>query len=199
MGKLCFKTMCAKKQDTKASARVVDGKLILSLPDAHKPIVWQMDLGQAKASALEVRDNADKTEYALILKTPRGESIEVATFAERELALEGLMAASRALENAQGQIWAGGPVPANDGGHNGFVPALHSASPRSHGAGRWIGIILGVLLIGILALLWSSPVPIPTDGPNVSMAPDSSAAPEDPTSADSNGVPLSADAFLEKQ
>ena len=38
-----------------SSARVVDGKLILSFPHALTPVVWQMDLSQTKASALEVQ------------------------------------------------------------------------------------------------------------------------------------------------
>ena len=37
-----------------ASANVVDGKLILSFPHAQTPVLWQMDLAQAKASAIEV-------------------------------------------------------------------------------------------------------------------------------------------------
>src|SRR5690606_21303301 len=54
-----------------ASASVVDGTLIISLPDAITPVVWRFALGQAKASALEVRPQDDGT-FMLLLKTPRG-------------------------------------------------------------------------------------------------------------------------------
>ena len=78
----------AKKTNKRASAKVVDGKLILSLPDALTPVVWQMDLAHAKASALEVRcNNEAMNAYTLTLKTPKGETIEVAAFDERENAM----------------------------------------------------------------------------------------------------------------
>ena len=52
------------------SAKIVDGILILSLPDALRPVVWQMELSQSRTSALEVREHEDGT-YHLTLKPPR--------------------------------------------------------------------------------------------------------------------------------
>ena len=53
-----------------ASAKVVDGTLILSLPDAISPVVWRMELGHAKSSAIEVREQDNGT-FMLTLKTAR--------------------------------------------------------------------------------------------------------------------------------
>ena len=54
-----------KKDKTKTtSASVVDGKLILSFPHAQTPVLWQMDLTQAKASSLEVT-KSEKGKVAL--------------------------------------------------------------------------------------------------------------------------------------
>ena len=50
--------MCIKKfmgHKNKTSAKVVEGKLILSCPGAEIPVVWQMDLNEAKACAFEVQ------------------------------------------------------------------------------------------------------------------------------------------------
>ncbi len=193
IGKLCSSKPCVKK----SSARVVDGKLILSLPEALKPIVWQMDLGQAKASALEVSENQDHTGYRLLLKTPRGESLDVASFPTRDLALEGLMAASCALENAQGHIWAGGSAaqtPANDGLSHPHI-SLRSQVAQNSSQGRWVGLFLALALIIVLGFIWNSPSTSLTEiAENTDL---STPALSDP--ANNNGVPLSADSFLNEQ
>lgn len=85
-----------------SNAHVVDGTLILSLPDAVNPIVWQMELGNARASALEVRQGDDGI-FMLTLKTPRGDVHDIAPFATRGRAVSALMSASRAMESAVGQ------------------------------------------------------------------------------------------------
>ena len=82
---------------TNASARVVGGKMILSLPDAIAPVVWQMDLGPVKASALEVTPNEDANEFTLTLKATGVKSTEIAKFDNREFAVEPPMAACEAL------------------------------------------------------------------------------------------------------
>lgn len=157
----------------KTSASVVDGKLILSFPHALKPVVWQMDLGQAKASALEVRD--DGGTHALVLKTPKGETIEIAPFEKRAQAIEGLMAAARALENAHGQIR----------GEGGEVAVF---TPKKKGkAGRWIGIILAAIVLLFLISVWSSQLPRTASGE----AAMNGAAPTAAT-----GAPMNADDFL---
>ena len=60
-------TLFKKQEETSASANVVDGKLILSLPEAENPVVWQMDLSSAKASALEVKKDEEKDTYNTVV------------------------------------------------------------------------------------------------------------------------------------
>ena len=86
-----------------STAKVIDGVLILSLPDAITPVVWQMELGQSKSSALEIR-TTDKGEFVLILKTPRQDILEIATYAQRDRAIKALMITSSAMEKAHGQL-----------------------------------------------------------------------------------------------
>lgn len=88
-----------------SSARVVDGNLIISLPDALNPVVWRMELGSVKASALEVRPSNEGT-FMLSLKTPKGEVHDVAPFDSRERAVKALMRVSGALQNAGGKMTA---------------------------------------------------------------------------------------------
>ena len=201
-----FLNAITKKQETNASARVVDGKLILSLPDALAPIVWQMDLEKAKASALEVRRLNDGAQHSLALKTPRGEEVEVATFEERSAAIEGLMAASHALETAQGKIRHYTPIAANvNTAAQGEEIALNQAAnsqPASakHKKNR-IFITLGALAaLFILFTIWASVVPqtiITSTSGGVQSATSTGQSTADPQS--SAGVPISADDFLNAQ
>lgn len=168
-----------------SSACVVDGTLILTLPDAITPVVWRMDLGHAKASALEVRNNDDKT-FTLTLKTPRGDVNDIANFSVRAQAVRALMAVSHAMERAHGQtIQSGQAVVAND-------------APQTPAAGKGKGKILNsiiaiILLIGLIVLfvnMGPRPVPIAGDGSASGAPPVSFGGEEQP------GVPMSADDFL---
>lgn len=133
------------------TAKVIDGTLILTLPDAIKPVVWQMQLGQTKSSALEVREQGDT--WMLILKTPRADVMEIAPFATRDAAVKALLAVSRAMEKAQGHLNA----PADGTGYP--VPAVI----KTHRYGLFFGLLRGVfhaflallLLIALIAAaLW---------------------------------------------
>ena len=187
-----IKALSSKKQTSDASASVVDGKLILSLPDAKTPVVWQMDLTTTKASALEVQHNEETDIYTLTLKTPRGETIEVAPFTNREYAVEGLMAASSALENAHGQIRGitqEGAAPANDA-----AASIPAQAKTSGGSGKkWLIAILSVAGIFVLFNIWAQLMPRPPASVNYA----AQSAPVDPRN--SAGVPVSADEFLRAQ
>lgn len=167
----------------KADASVVDGKLILSFPGAITPIVWQMDLSKAKASALEIQEKNGG--YALVLKTAKGETTDIAPFDERAKALDGLMAASRALSSAHGHIYT--PTQGSD-----------SATPNAQGAypkkkSKLIPILLSVL--GVIVLLWilSAVNYQAPQGYNNASAPSQQSA---NSAAQSSGVAVSADDFL---
>ena len=84
----------------KPSANVVDNSLVLSLPNAINPVVWRMELAKAKMSAIEIRE--DKLgDFTLILKTPKGDSNEIARFNDKSDALKGLGAISSAMSKAE--------------------------------------------------------------------------------------------------
>ncbi len=175
-------TAFKKTKANNISASVVDGKLILSFLDAQTPVLWQMDLAHAKASALEVLE-ADKEEaYTLMLKTQKGEKVQVASFDTREHALEGLMAASDALKNAHGNIH----IAAND---DKTIAVAHVHRKKS-AKGRWITGIVAVFALIVLFGFWAS----------VSQRPPTSIQQTSATAgnqaAQSSGVPVSADDFL---
>jgi len=85
------------------SAKVVDGTLILSLPNAVTPAVWRLDLGHTKASAMEVRKHEDG-QFVLVLKTPKGDLHDIAPFDSHDEAMAALMVVGQAMECAHGQI-----------------------------------------------------------------------------------------------
>ncbi len=131
-----------------SSARVVDGILILSLPDAVHPVVWQMELGQSKASALEVRDVSEDL-FSLVLKTPRQDVIEVAQFREKSHALHVLFELSKAMEKAKGQMRS--PLPANENNHH--LPAVIPASPLAYATGGLLKFFLRATAVAIALVL----------------------------------------------
>lgn len=164
-----------------SSASVVDGTLIISLPQAITPVVWRMDLGPVRASALEVRSLENGT-HVLTLKTPKGDIHDIAPFAQRGRAIEALMAVSRAMEQAQGQIR---PLAANMP-EIGTVSAAAPAPARKKNKGRALtGVIGTLLLLGLIVVLLNIG-PRDKDGTATTTA----------VSPQATGVPLSADDFL---
>lgn len=174
-----------------AAAKVVDGVLIISLPDAEYPVVWQMELGQSKSSALEVRPQADSG-FALVLKTPHQDVQNIASYATRDLAVQALLTVSRALERAQGQLKAGYAGPAN---HPLPVATNYDryAAPFWAKAVRFIlkcffwlaGFVILFLLVGIL----TSHLLNGKGGGGVASL--------SPSSVQQQNVPVAADDFLE--
>lgn len=178
-----------------ASASVIDNTLILSLPDAITPVVWRLDLGQTKASALEVREREEGV-FALLLKTPRGDVNDIANFATRGRAVAALMAVTRAMEQAQGQIrnFANDsdsynpthlPVPVRGRKSKNYNPK------GSHDKG-WVGGLIALALIVVLGGLIMNMGPKPVSSL-------SAASPAAGTPAIESGVPVSADDFLKNR
>ena len=56
-----------------SSAKVVDGALILSLPDAVSPVVWRMELDDVKAASLGIEPK-DNNVYVLTMKEGKGDT-----------------------------------------------------------------------------------------------------------------------------
>jgi hypothetical protein len=171
-----------------ASASVVDGTLILSLPDALSPVVWRLELTNAKASALEVREG-DGGVFRLMLKTPRGDVNDIADFSSRGRAVAALMAVSRAMEKSHGQIYPA----AND--TEPYNPAHLPVAPKRGKAksakkGGLLGVLAAiVVIVGLsMALISMSPPRFKTSA--------SSSVAESPAPS---GVPVSADDFLKSR
>ncbi len=183
------------------SARVVDGTLVLSLPDAITPIVWRLDLGQTKASALEVRGQ-DNGNHVLVLRTPKGEIHEIAPYETKNGAVRALMAVSQALESGQGQMRAPGAgtiAGANDAGP---VQPAAIAAPLARargGLGKKLLLTVGgiVALIFILSALGHyGPSRVPAGG-DMAAGNEPAASSADGAAPSASGVPVSADQFLQ--
>ena len=178
-----------------ASAVVVDGKLILTLPEAVTPVVWQMDLEQAKSSALEVIEDKKKGTFSLMLRNTKGETIEVAPFEQKSQAVEALMLTSQALQEGQGKIRAAANV-AQMSYQTAQGAPVYQAAPAD--SSNKIGGILAIVLIIVLMLVWVLSIPRQSDFNNIS----ASASGEGPAAGASGvapGVPVSADEFLGSQ
>lgn len=176
-----MKTKLKNSDELASTAKIVDGKLILSLPGALKPTVWQMDFDQYAASALEV--NEQDKQFILSLKTPKGKDMEIAPFETREEAVQGLIAASQALEEGQGKIRPA----SNDAG----AVALNVAQAKPKKG--WVTPVLAVLFLFALFFVWASLAPIPPG----SLSQGGSSAVGSP--AASTGVPMSAEDFLNQR
>lgn len=172
-----------------ATAKVVDGSLILSLPDAISPVVWRMELGPVKSAALEVRDQADGT-HVLTLKTPRNDVHDIAPFASRGQAVRALMAVSRALENSHGQVL---PAPiANQNVHHHEAAPTYIHKPRKN---RWVAIVAVLILLVIGVILVAQQTPRTT---SFSAVPASDSLAANNSSNETAGVPMSADSYLQQ-
>ena len=176
-----------------ASASVVDGTLILSLPDALTPVIWRLELGQARASAMEVRDREDGS-FVLLLKTPRGDVNDIAAFSSRGRAVAALMTISRAMEQAHGQIR---PPAANDG--DSYNPSrlpvpVHGGHGSQKKKRNGKNILAGMVAVALIVILLGTLInlgPIPA-GPLPSASPAAG-------DASQTGVAVSADDFLKNR
>lgn len=187
----------AKKQNQPlvSSASVVDGKLILSLPDAYTPVVWQMDLEQARSSALEVREDSKSSRFILSLKTQNSEITDIASYEERSSAVQALMATSRALENAHGSIRPQTLRPANhntSGSGNQTYSNNPSAAIGNENKGGRAGAFLAAAMLVVLVLAWTFSLSKPMDS-GFKTSRSSSDIPSE------SGVPVSADDFLSQR
>lgn len=77
------------------SAAIRNETLVLNLPDAVNPVVWQFDLSTVRASAIELNGGPDG--FILRLKTPRGETHDIAIYAQRDQAVSVLTVINQTL------------------------------------------------------------------------------------------------------
>lgn len=173
-----------------SSASVIDGNLIISLPDAISPVVWRMDLKKIEASSLEVRDNKDGT-FVLTFKTDKGQQEDVAPFDSRAKAVKALMVVSAAMHRTGGTYSA-----VNDSKQS----AATNAGAKDNAAGsKWAGTLAGVVILGVLVyiLMNLSPgQPVAMEGAATQSSAFSSTGGGSQSSGERAGVPQSADDFL---
>jgi len=167
------------KQQTN-QADVIDGKLILSFPGAINPIVWQMDIVGTKASAIEVLTKDDH--YELALKGARNDHNTIASFSSREDAVNALTAVSRAMQEADGKIHA---------------PTGGTYSTNKKSNGSWFATLLKITGIIILLFIIYAIIAIIATA-NMDPSQFNTASPTS-APADSTGMPMSADDFLNNQ
>tara|TARA_R110002072_G_scaffold133593_3_gene274130 strand:+ start:458 stop:1000 length:543 start_codon:yes stop_codon:yes gene_type:complete len=129
-----------------SNVSIVDGKLILSLPEADMPVVWQMDLQAAQSSAFTVDEDKKKKLFNLILKNHDGAVQEIAAFKEKKDAVDILMKTSSALQNAHGLI-KDQPQAANNQQYQNRVTHIDTKNDK-------MGAILAVCLILLLLGIW---------------------------------------------
>lgn len=196
----------------KSSARVVDGKLILSFPGALTPVLWQMDLQEAKASAIEILEKENQTNHnqndekisVLTLKTPKGEKVEIAPFEDKDKALKALLAISKALENAQGQIRPQASYSQDNNNapyqtsHGAAASNASSAVSEVKSMNGWITALIAVAFIITLISLWAVMAPPSSEISAQGRAAQNSQH-NSSLGSDAVGVPLSADEYLRKR
>lgn len=156
------------------TVNIANNKLVLSLPQAKSPVVWQMDLSAYEACAVEV--SGTKAPFDLVLKKPDGKSETIAAFESKDDATAVLLQITDALQNGEG---------------NNAPDKSGKCCPVKSSSMRWLMKIL-LFLIALIVVLFVSAV-ILSPRP-VSYAPDmmQSSAPAQMES----GVPLSAKEFL---
>ncbi len=176
------KTSDKSEQQSSSSVTIVDGKLILSLPDAKMPVVWQTDFTQAQSSVFTIQEDKKKT-FTLISKNSENVVIEIATFDKKQDAVDILMDTSAVIQNAHGQTKQS---PSNN------IPAQSvEKNDRTSAA-------LALALIIVLGLIWTMSASKKLD-PSANTASSNSTSLNSASSTnprESSGVPVSADDFL---
>ena len=185
-----MKLCCSKnkKAQTGTTAQLVDGSLVMSMPDALTPAVWRYDLGSSKDVVFQVEED-DKGQHvfmALVGKTTK----VVASYETKDMAVNALMAASTALEHGQQHGHACGHT------HKQNAAAGHGgAAPEKSGKGHMIASLAGLAILALLIFMLMNAQPTRLDS-GVS----ESAAPAGAVSGGSQaGVPMSADDFLRQR
>ncbi|MCB9987762.1 MAG: hypothetical protein H6868_00345 [Rhodospirillales bacterium] len=178
----------------KSNAKVVDGVLILSLPDAISPLVWRLDLDKATNAALEIQESEDGT-FLLCQKPEKGTAKTIAPFATRKKAVRALMVASHAMENAPPTVIKTVATPANNQestGSRATVVTAPAAPPSEKKGKSALTAVIGIiLLLGLIFLLLNMGPQTIGGMPeqNANMAAGTS-------SGNTAGTPVSADDFL---
>ena len=179
----------------KPSAKIANGTLILSLPNAITPALWRVDLGHIAQSSIEVQEKAGEGEssstvYQLVFSNEKNEVKTIAGFHGKDEAMQALMMVTKALSSG------GGLLPRRDPhAHNESTGGRYAAPYPKRSMWKWaIFLILGLALGFLIKLNYDWNARGLQTG-NVARAPavTSGGNTQSPNQA---GVPQSADEFL---
>ncbi len=179
-----------KKNDNVTTANVVDNHLILSIPNAETPVLWRMELKKTGAASFEVKEDKNGS-YLLVVKPTKTTSETIAPFEDKQDAIDALMAASNALQNAPTDATTVS-VGSNTKPTKKQVKNNTANVTNDNKAGStWLIIILGTAVtIGLFAYL-SGKAPQDTTLNAQTISSIQKSSPQTAT-----GVPVSADDFL---
>lgn len=175
-------------------AKVVNGKLILSFPEADTPVVWQMDLDKAETCALEIKEDKKTKLYSLVQRVSESEQNIIASFQEKADAVAALMATSSAMQNGSSS-----PVFQPMAMQTAQAPVYYSQPAPVQGKGEGKkAVVLSVVLILILLAIWAISIPLGQVKTSALSAEGSSAA-QGSGAAASGGEAVSAEEFLKNR
>lgn len=175
-------------QKSQASADVVDGYLILSLPHAIDAVVWRMALDKIGTAVFEIKQD-DKTEISkLILKPKKGTAEIIATFNTKEEAIDALMKASHALQSGSTKSPA---EPAAEKTASPSNKISHTPQQNSAESKRWLIALFGALAVIGLYYYLTTLIPKQAIGFENNTSAVATSSPQNTV-----GVPVSADDFL---
>lgn len=170
--------------DAKSNVSIVNGKLIFSLPNAQMPVVWQMDLDNAKSNAFTIQENKKDKNFALITKSQEGDINEIALFDDKQSAIEVLTEISYALQNAHSNINQTENV------------ANTNTYPVNNSKDNKIGAGLAAALVIVLALIWIASASRSVNMINNGSTSSAGSSASNLDAKNTSGVAVSADDFL---
>ena len=172
--------MSKNKKIKRPQAEYIDDVLTLSFPNAVDPIVWRMDVNDIKTASFEIQSLKDKQEFKLFLKPQGGTEQVIARFSDKDAAFDALMLASDALHQDNSSAKT-----------TGKKPTAH----KKRGAGKWLLLIAGLILVLGLYIYMINLVPNTQDFQTTTAATTTNNQPA--RAQDKTGVPVSADDFFE--
>ncbi len=144
------KTTTSNAKNTKelsSNVTIIGSKLIVSLPNAQMPVVWQTDLEQAQSSSFTIKEDKKAKIFILISKMQDGTVNEIANFSDKQESVDILMEISNTLQNIHAQInmtVAAAPTTSQ---------TLHDQQ-KSGARDNKIGAAIALSLIAVLLIIW---------------------------------------------
>lgn len=178
-----------------STASLVDGHLILSLPDAIDPVIWRMALDKIGTATFGIKTSNDNKTTKLILKPKKGTVEIIATFDSKKEATTALMLTSNALQTQSAQtINSDSSERRTSTTQDRAVKPTPMAAPPAPKAEtqKWSIAILGALIVIGLYVYLTTLIP----DTNIGFEPSTPTSFVTTSPQETTGVPISADDFL---